>query len=143
VAMVWATVPEVREYLGDRLPSTVSDGEVEKAITRAVRTLAPKVLRIPVLGDTDRPEDDDIAAHVVAAVGEIIAAHRDRDAASTQLGGMLGIVEQGGRIKAGSLEVDGTVTGGGGGYGRESVLPWPAVEALQAAGMVGGGVSTW
>lgn len=145
--MVWATVAEVRDYLGDRLPAApdVPDTEVDKAITKAVRTLSPKVLRLPALDDTDRPEDPAIKADVVAAVGEVIDAHRDRAASEKQLGGMLGIVERGGRIKAGSLEVDGTVSGGGGsgGYGREALLPIAAVEALQSAGMVGGSVPAW
>lgn len=141
--MVWATITEVREYLGHRLPSTVTDDQVDKLITKAVRSLSPKVLRIPPLDEQDRPADEDVKGHVVAAVGEVVAARRAEEQTDGTLGAMSDVLEHGGSITAGSLTVDGPARGKQTGYGRGRLLPFAAVEALQAAHMVGGSVPAW
>lgn len=143
--MVWATATEVREYLGDRLPNTVTDDQLDTLITKAVRSLAPKTLRLPPLDDQDRPADTDVREHVVAAVGEVVDARRETTAQQDALGGAGDVLASGGSITAGSLTVSGAPPSSSGknGYGRDRLLPIEAVEALQAAHMVGGSVPAW
>ncbi|MDQ3577549.1 MAG: hypothetical protein M3443_08090 [Actinomycetota bacterium] len=127
----------------------MDDAEVQGHIDRAVRRLVTTIIRWPVVDDTtDRADDTDIQGHVIAAVGEVISARRQADLAAVEVGGNAAaeIIAAGGSVKAGSLAVSGSSNGSGGGArlgSRASVLPVEAVEALLAAGMVGGSVPTW
>ncbi|PXY20315.1 hypothetical protein [Prauserella endophytica] len=146
--MIWATTADIREYLGEDLPTDYPEAQLQRDIDAAVRTLRGKILRWPPIDETtQRAEDAEVRRDIVAAVGEVVRAKLEQRKTQAALGGLAEIVERGGRVKAGKLEVDGTASGGGAangvGYGRETLLPWPAVEALASAGLIGGSVATW
>ncbi|WP_285610551.1 hypothetical protein [Actinokineospora globicatena] len=147
--MIWATVAEVRTYLSDTtLLAGVDDAAVGRHVDRAVRSLVPLVLRWPELDEeTDRPAEEDARASVVAAVAETIRVRREADQATVALGGpgAVEVIAAGGGISAGTLTVSGgSRTGGGARIGqRAQAVPIAAVDALLAAGMVGGSVPTW
>lgn len=146
--MIWATVGEVRAYLdGGEIPAGTSDEQVQHAINKAVRSLATRVVWWPVLDDADEHvEDADQRAHVVAAVAETVKARYAARALETAVGGA-GLVELlagGGSVTASKLSVSGGSRGAGGariGAGAGTVPP-EALEALLAAGMIGGSVAS-
>jgi hypothetical protein len=153
VTMVWATVAEVRAVfaaqqaaLGDVEwpPLPEADAAVQVLVDSATRHLAAKVIRWPILDDTDRAEDTEQRGHIVQAVAETIrarlASKKADDDAAAQLGSLVGIVSGGGRIKAGNLEVQG---GAGVGAVSKSRIPLDAIMCLQAAGLIGGSVAKW
>lgn len=144
--MIWATVAEVRDHLN--LPADVTDTEVQRLIDTASRTLETKIIRWPVLNDTERAEDEQQRAHLVAAVAETIRARRDNDAAVAQLGGsgVAAVIAAGGTITASKLTVSGGSRRGGSGVAVGASaprVPIEAYEALQAAGLIGGSVPSW
>ncbi len=146
--MIWATTDDVRTYLRTSLPDTVLDEDLARDIERAARTLDAKVIRWPVLDEnTGRALDVGQRGHIVAAVSEVIRARRKAEALEEALGGdgIVEIIAAGGSIKAQSLSVSGgSKSGGGGGalIGKAANrLPAEAVEALQAAGLIGGSVA--
>jgi hypothetical protein len=146
--MIWATVAEVREYLADGgIPAGTTDEQVQRAIDRAVRSLTTRVVWWPVLDDADeRAEDEQQRADIIAAVGETVRARYAAAALETTVGGA-GLVEllaAGGSVTAGKLSVSGGSRGAGAariGAGADTVPP-EALEALLAAGMVGGSVAS-
>lgn len=147
--MIWATVAEVRNYLDDGdIPTGTQDEQVQHAINKAVRSLTTRVLWWPELDDADEHVvDAEQRGHVVAAVAETVRARYAARALETAVGGA-GLVELlagGGSITASKLTVSGGSRGTGGariGTGADTVPP-EAVEALLAAGMVGGSVASW
>jgi hypothetical protein len=146
--MIWATVADVRAYPDSGIPAATSDDQVQAAINRAVRSLAVRVVWWPVLDeDTDRAEDEETRGHIVAAVAETMRARYEAQALTTAVGGA-GLVEllaAGGSVTAGKLSVSGGSRGSGAarvGAGAGTV-PAEAVEALLAAGMIGGSVASW
>ncbi|GAB2964473.1 hypothetical protein [Saccharothrix stipae] len=146
--MIWATVGEVRDYLDDGdIPTGTEDAAVQRAIDKAVRSLTTRVVWWPVLDDADEHvEDAEQRAHVVAAVAETVKARYAARALETAVGGA-GLVELlagGGSVTASKLSVSGGTRGTGAariGAGAGTVPP-EAVEALLAAGMIGGSVAS-
>jgi len=151
MTMVWATPAEVREVFSVQAsalgaaewpPLPEADVAVQALIDNATRSLVPKVIRWPILDDTDRPEDTEQAGHVVAAVCEVIRDRLVTKTAVAEVGGRgaANVIASGGRVKAGTLEVQG---GGNGAWlaGRSRV-PVDAIFALQNAGLIGGSVPT-
>lgn len=146
--MIWATVAEVREYLRDGgIPAGTTDEQVQHTINKAVRALTTKVTWWPVLDDADEHvEDAEQRAHVIAAVAETVRARYAARALETAVGGA-GLVELlagGGAVTASKLSVSGGSRATGKariGVGAGTVPP-EAVEALLAAGMVGGSVAS-
>lgn len=142
--MIWATPADIRAYLDD---PEGDEAVLQREIDAAVRTLGPKTLRLPLVDDTDRVLDAEQRGHVVAAVGELIRARRARAAKQAATGGLLDIVEQGGSIASATLKVDGGARAGGSGvrdpYANDRVLPSAVLDAMLAAGLVGGSVPTW
>ncbi|MFJ8815424.1 hypothetical protein [Amycolatopsis thermoflava] len=150
--MIWATLSEVREYLGSDLPDQYPDSSLQRDIEKAVRTLAAKVIRQPALDDDDRPEDPEVRANVVAAVAEQIRHRRklDSDAAALDgaLGGMADILRAGGSISTKTLSASGASRSGTSGASQRAIevenrLSLDTIEALVAAGMLGGSVAAW
>jgi hypothetical protein len=152
VTMVWATTTEVRAAFA---AGTEADGATEwpalpeadtavnTLIVSASRALAVKVIRWPILDDTDRPEDTEQRSHILHAVCEVIRDRRLAATAVAELGGQAaaGVIAGGGSVKAGNLEVRGGNSGGW--LADRSRVPVDAVFALQAAGLIGGSVPTW
>lgn len=156
MAMIWATVAEVRDHFEaqtaawgtDEWPELpADDAAVQTMIDSAARAMTTKVIRWPILDDTDRAEDEDQRAHLVVAVCEVIRDRLRANAVATAVGGQVAVdvVAAGGRIKAGNLEVQGGNRGAGSGSwtARRARLPIEAIEALAAANLIGGGVATW
>lgn len=147
MAMIWATVAEVRDYLrtGD-IPTGESDELVQREIDKAVRSLTTKVVWWPELDDADEHVADvEQRAHVVAAVAETVKARYESRALETAVGGagLVRLLDRGGSITAGKLAVSGGSRSGGSAPVREDTVPPAAVEALLAAGMVGGSAPSW
>ncbi|ALG07667.1 hypothetical protein [Kibdelosporangium phytohabitans] len=143
--MIWATPAEVREYLREELPADYPEEALSRDIDKAVRSMVPRVLRWPTVDDdTDRPADTQVRDYVIAAVAELIAFRRGQDAAAEELGGAgtAEVLAAGGSITAGKLSVSG---GRGARVGRYTAdrLPQETIDALLAADMIGGSVSTW
>jgi hypothetical protein len=151
--MIWATPDEVRgrfaayqAALGEAEwpPLPEADAAVQVLIESASRHLGTKVIRWPILDDDDRVEDEQDRVHVELAVCEVIRARLQAkvadDAATAQLGPLAGVVAGGGRVKAGSLEVQG---GGSSSTSSSGRVPLDAIMCLQAAGLIGGSVPTW
>jgi hypothetical protein len=154
--MIWATVDEVRAHVEaqtaawgtDEWPALpAEDDAVQTMVDSAVRALVPKVIRWPILDDTDRAEDEEQRGHLVVAVCEVIRERQRATATAAAVGGQaaVDVVAAGGRIKAGNLEVQGGARGAGSGgwTARRSTLPIEAVDALAAANLIGGGVAAW
>jgi hypothetical protein len=139
--MIWATVEDIRAEL-DNNPD--DDAAVQREIDRAVRTLDGIAIRYPRLNTDQRADDTKTRADVVAAVAELIQSRRDRVKAKAATPG-LEIVERGGSIKSATLTVDAGArsSSSGSGADRDSLVPASAIEALQAAGMIGGSVASW
>lgn len=149
--MIWATVAEVRAYLDDGdIPTGTSDEQVQRAIDKAVRSLTTRVVWWPVLDDADEHVVDAAKrADVVAAVAETVKARYASRTLADQVGGT-GVVELlagGGSITAGKLAVSGGSRGSGGSGARigsaADSVPSAAIDALLAAGMVGGSAPSW
>jgi len=153
--MIWATVAEVRAWWGNQqaalgvtwtaLPG--SDPAVQMLIDSAARTLGAKVVRWPVLDDDERAEDTVQRGHLVVAVGEVIRARRAAVEVEAELGGAAAaaVIAGGGSITASKLAVSGgSKTGGGVRVGESAVaVPLAAYDALSAAELIGGSVSSW
>lgn len=150
--MVWATVAEVRAVfdaeaaaLGtvERPALPAVDAAVQTLIDSAARILGTKVIRWPILDDTDRPEDTEQRGHVVQAVAEVIRDRLRQTRAVVEVGGTgaAQIIAAGGRVKAGNLEVQGGNNSGW--LGGRSWVPIDAYTAMAAAGLIGGSVPTW
>ncbi|HEU5475710.1 MAG TPA: hypothetical protein VFV67_34145 [Actinophytocola sp.] len=149
--MIWATVEEVRAYV-DAQAATLgraewpalpeADSAVQTLIDSAARSLSCKVIRWPVLDEADEHAEDPVQRqHMVVAVCETIRARQHSAVQESALGGMSPILAAGGSITADNLSVSG---GRGARVGRSaSQVPWPAYEALQAGGLIGGSVATW
>lgn len=150
MALIWATVQDVRDYLGDDLPAApeVSDAVVQRHIDKITRALEATIIRWPEIDDTtERAADEAVRGHMVAAVAETVARRREDEQLDAALGGMSPILEAGGSVSTGKLTVS-TVGRAGGSRGaavgdRAVRLPIDAVEALSAAGLIGGGVASW
>ncbi|GAB3472020.1 hypothetical protein [Actinophytocola sediminis] len=156
MAMIWATVAEVRAHCEaqtsawgvDEWPALPEDDPaVQAMIDTATRALIPKVIRWPILGDDDRAEDEEQRGHLVVAVCEVIRDRLRAKAVAAAVGGQVAVdvVAAGGRIKASQLEVQGG-SGSGGSSGwtaRRARLPLEAYDALSAAGLIGGSVPSW
>ncbi|MBP2331226.1 hypothetical protein JOF56_011611 [Kibdelosporangium banguiense] len=143
--MIWATTAEVRDYLSDDdiLPADYDEATLQRDIDKAVRKMATQILRWPCLNEDDRPDDEKVRKDVIAAVAELIKYRREQAAAAEALGGAgtAEILKAGGSISAGKTSVSG---GKGAKVGRYAdTLPCDTVEALEAAGMIGGSVPTW
>ena len=152
MTMIWATTEEVRALfaahaaalgVGEWPALPEGDAGVQVLIDNAVRSLVPMAIRWPILDDTDRPEDTAQRGHVVQAVCEVIRDRLLSKAAVAAVGGQgaADIVAGGGRVKAGSLEVQGG-NGGSRWLSQRSRVPVDAVFALQSADMIGGSVPT-
>ncbi len=153
--MIWATVAEVRDWWENQqvalgvtwadLPG--SDPAVQMLIDSATRTLGAKVIRWPVLDDTDRTEDEEQRGHLVVAVGEVVRARRQAAEVTAELGGgAAAVIAGGGSITASKLTVSGGSKQSGGGVrvGDSAVtVPLAAYDALSAAGLIGGSVASW
>lgn len=151
--MIWATVAEVRAVFEAQMaalgadewpPLPAGDAAVQTLIDNAVRSLVPKVIRWPLLDDSDRPDDTEQRGNVVQAVAEVIRDRLLTAKATAELGGQgaADVIASGGRVKAGNLEVAGG-NGGSSWLTRRSRVPIDAYTALAAAGMIGGSVPTW
>lgn len=147
--MIWATPGEVRTYLDDdEIPENTSDEKLQAMIDRCARTLGAKVIRWPVLDDdTDRAADEQQRKDIVAAVAEVVKARYAAKSLEQQLGGeaIVEVIASGGSIKAQSLAVAGGSSNSRGAKIGQAAdrVPLPAIEALLAANLIGGGVPTW
>lgn len=148
--MIWATVSEVRAYLeSEDIPASVNDVALQRRIDKTSRTLEAKVIRTPILDETDRAADEAQRGHIIAAVGECVKAHYEEEALKASLGGAgnVEIIAGGGGIVAGKLAVSGGSKSGGGSGARigksADRVPIEAYEALQLAELIGGGVASW
>ncbi|MDQ0377959.1 hypothetical protein [Amycolatopsis thermophila] len=151
--MIWATPDEVRTYLDvDQLPDGYPDDQLQRDIDRVTRLLAAKVVRFPALNEQDRPEDPEVRAHVIAAVAEQIKHARklaaDRAALDGALGGMADVLRAGGSISTKTLSASGASRSGSSGASQramdvENRLSLDTIDALVAAGMLGGSVAAW
>lgn len=155
--MIWATVQEIRDWWGNQqvalgvtwpeLPT--SDAAVQMLVDSASRTLGAKIVRWPVLDDDERAEDELQRAHLVVAVGEVIRARREAAEVETSLGGAgaAAVIAGGGSITASKLTVSGGSKGSGSGgaaVGHRAIrVPLAAIDALEAAGLIGGSVASW
>lgn len=150
MTMIWATTSEVRAVftahtaalgVDEWPPLPEADAAVQVLVDNAVRSLIPKVIRWPILDDTDRPEDAEQRGHVIQAVCEVIRDRLLSKAMVAELGGRgaAEVIASGGRVKAGNLEVQG---GSGTWLTARSRIPIDAYTALAAAGMIGGSVPT-
>lgn len=151
MAMVWATVAEVRQYWqdaqaaapGERWPALPgTDSAVTMGIRRAATALALRVLWWPELDEDERAADAEVRALLVEAVALTMRARLLAPARLAELGGdaAAAVLAAGGRIKADSLEVE---TRGAGVRPDEAGPPRDALTALQAAGLTGGAVASW
>lgn len=150
MALIWATVQEVRDYLADELPSAddYPDAAVQRDIDKVVRTLERMIIRWPALDEQGvRATDQAVRGHMVAAVAETIKRRRVDKAFEDSLGGLAPVLAAGGTISTGKLSAStvgrsGTQPGAAIGDGAVR-LPMDAIEALAAAGLIGGGVASW
>lgn len=134
---MWATAAEVTSYL--ELDEPVAQHDIDKA----VRTLEPKCLRMPLVGDDERALDETIRSHLIAAVAELIGHRRATAARDASLGGHADLIDRGGSIDAGTLKVSGSANRNGTGYDRAAILPAAVFDALLCAGVIGGSVPSW
>jgi hypothetical protein len=147
--MIWATVAEIRTYRNAAVAAdpgatwpelAAADAAVQTLIESAARRLAGMVIRWPVLDDEDRAEDTVQRGHLVAAVAETIRGRLRASATDAALGGMSALIAAGGKIKADNLEITGAA---GAVVGETRTIPVDALDALAAAGLIGGSVPTW
>jgi hypothetical protein len=148
--MIWAEPQEVRNYLTDDpdLLAGLDDAAVQRQIDMAQRRLSTMVVWWPEMDEEiDRAADEAVRASIVAAVAEVVRARREADLAATALGGAAAVevIAGGGSVEAGSLKVAGGSRGSGGARlgSRASALPQEAIDAMFAAGLMGGGVASW
>lgn len=146
--MIWATTTDVRDYLGERLPADFGEIALGRYVTKAVNAIERIIVRWPLVdATTDRALDSDVREQLVAAVAETIAARRKNEAVEESLGGLAPILAAGGSISTKTLSAS-TGTSSAGNTGaplgdRAPRVPLDALEALQAAGLIGGSVRTW
>lgn len=146
MAMIWATVADVRGYLRqDEIPAGEDDQQVQREVDRAVRSLVTRVLWWPELDDDERVLDTARRADVVAAVAETVRASYERRTLEASVGGagLARLLDRGGSVTAGKLSVSGGSRSGGSAPARESAVPDEALDALLAAGLTGGSVASW
>lgn len=146
MAAVYATVLEVRTALGSRLPTdpVVSDAAVTEWIARATDAIDCALTYRPLIGDDDRPSDEEQKRWLIVAVADIVhALYRTEGPAATLSPDLQAIIAAGGRVKAGKLEVQGASGGQATGGLHPTGLTRGAARALWRAGLYGGPVTSW
>lgn len=140
MAAVYATVTEVRTSLGSRLPPApvVTDAAVQEWIGRATDAIEAAFLYWPKLGEDERPSDPEQARWLITAVASIVhALYRSEGPNATLSPDLQDIINRGGRVKAGKLEVQGASGGQVTGGLHPTGLTAGAAQALWRAGLRG------
>lgn len=146
--MIWATTAEIRNYLGEDLPPDFGEAALTRALDKAVASIERIIIRWPVLDDAEEhAANADVRKNMITAVAETIKARRDNDALTASLGPLAPILVAGGSVatKTLSASTGGTSKSGGGAeLGTKAPrVPLDAIDALSAAGLIGGSGRTW
>lgn len=147
-SLIWATPAEVRAYPGSGIPLEMPEDVLGQYVDKAVRALEKVIIRWPTVdADTGRAFDAEVRADMIAAVAETIKARRENETVEDSLGGLAPILAAGGSISTKTLSAS-TGTSSSGSTGapigeRATRVPLDALDALQAAGLIGGSARTW
>ncbi|AUI56780.1 hypothetical protein [Amycolatopsis sp. BJA-103] len=147
-SLIWATPAEVRAYPESGIPLDMPDDALGQKIDKAARAIERVIIRWPTVDvETGRAFDADVRAQMIAAVAETIKARRKAEAIEASLGGLAPILAAGGSISTKTLSAS-TGTSSSGSTGapigdRAPRVPLDAIDALQAAGLIGGSARTW